>query len=99
MIEVPKGKSGQVWHTTSQTRGRVMLLNVPPLLSLHRGTIYVPREVAEGDRLTSEEDKQLTTTGLRQAMPPAWTLWNDLFARYHAVKLWRAEVEAPGANL
>jgi hypothetical protein len=53
VIEVPQGAAGRVWHTTNQTRGKVMLLNVPPLLSLHRGTVYVPREVAEGDRLTT----------------------------------------------
>jgi hypothetical protein len=45
VVPVPAGADGQVWHTTSDTRGTLMLLNVPPLLSLHRGTILVPREV------------------------------------------------------
>lgn len=49
--------------------------------------------------LTSEEDKQLTTAGLRQAMPSEWNPWDDPFARYHAVPLFRAEVGARGENL
>ena len=53
IVDVPEGAAGQVWHTSSLTRGRIMLINVPPLLSLHRHRIFVPREVAEGDRLTT----------------------------------------------
>lgn len=53
VIPVPDGADGQVWHTTSMTRGKVSLLNVPPLLSFHRGTILVPREVAEADGLST----------------------------------------------
>lgn len=53
VVPVPEGTDGRVWHTTSMTRGKVSLLNVPPLLSFHRGTILVPREVAESDGLTT----------------------------------------------
>lgn len=53
VIEVPEGADGQVWHTSAMTRGQVSLLNVPPLLSFHRNTIFVPREVAESDGLTT----------------------------------------------
>lgn len=49
--------------------------------------------------LTRQEDKQLTGAGLRQAMPPSWSPWENPFARYHAVQLSRAEVGAPGENL
>ena len=54
VIPVPEGTDGQVWHTTSMTRGRVLLLNVPPLLSFHRDTILVPRELAESEGLTTD---------------------------------------------
>ncbi len=53
VIPVPQGAAGTVWHTDPQTRGHFMLLNIPPLLSLHRNQIFVPREVAEADRLTT----------------------------------------------
>ena len=49
------GASGQVWHTSNMTRGQVALLNVPPLLSFHRHTMFVPREVAESEGLTTHE--------------------------------------------
>lgn len=52
-VSVPPGADGQVWHTHSLTRGRVSLLNVPPLLSFHRQTVLVPREVSETDGLTT----------------------------------------------
>jgi hypothetical protein len=55
IIDVPRGASGRVWHTLNQTRGQVVLFNVPPLLSLHRRALVVPREVAEGDALTTAE--------------------------------------------
>jgi hypothetical protein len=54
VIKVPQGADGRVWHTTAMTRGQVSLLNVPPLLSFHRGTVLVPREVAESDRLVTK---------------------------------------------
>jgi hypothetical protein len=54
VIPVPAGASGRVWHTTSMTRGQFALLNVPPLLSFHRATIFVPREVAEADGLSTK---------------------------------------------
>ncbi len=47
IVPVPSGADGRVWHTSSDTRGQVMFLNVPPLLSFHRGTILVPREVVD----------------------------------------------------
>jgi hypothetical protein len=53
VLPVPAGTDGQVWHTTSMTRGQVSFLNVPPLLSFHRETVFVPREVSEGDGLTT----------------------------------------------
>jgi hypothetical protein len=54
VVKVPAGADGRVWHTTGMTRGQVSLLNVPPLLSFHRGTVLVPREVAESDRLVTK---------------------------------------------
>lgn len=47
VVQVPPGADGCIWHTSSDTRGQVMFLNVPPLLSFHRGTILVPREVVD----------------------------------------------------
>jgi hypothetical protein len=55
VIEVPAGADGLVWHTTALTRGQVALLNIPPLLSLHRQTIFVPREVSEAGGLTARQ--------------------------------------------
>ncbi len=55
VIKVPPEAAGKIWHTSNQTRGRVSLLNVPPLMSLHRQTILVPREVAEADGLSTEK--------------------------------------------
>lgn len=54
VIEVPAGADGQVWHTTTQTRGEILFLNTPPLLSFHRGTIFVPREVSESEGLSTQ---------------------------------------------
>lgn len=51
VIPVPPGAAGKVWRTSSQTRGRVSLLNVPPLLSFHRHTLLVPREVSVAEDL------------------------------------------------
>lgn len=47
VVPVPAGADGRMWHTSSDTRGEVMFLNVPPLLSFHRGTILVPREAVD----------------------------------------------------
>jgi hypothetical protein len=55
VILVPPEAAGKVWHTSNQTRGQVTLLNTPPLFSFHRQTIFVPREVAEADGLTTAE--------------------------------------------
>ena len=55
VIPITAGASGQVWHTSNMTRGQVALLNVPPLLSFHRHTMFVPREVAESEGLTTHE--------------------------------------------
>ena len=55
VVTVPEGKDGTVWHTTTQTRGQVMLLNTPPLFSLHRDTVFVPREVSEAEGLSTKE--------------------------------------------
>ena len=54
-VKVPEGSDGHVWHTTTQTRGSVMLLNTPPLFSLHRNTIFVPREVSEAEGLSTNQ--------------------------------------------
>jgi len=51
IIPVPAGAAGTVWHTSNQTRGRISFLNVPPLLSFHRHTLFVPREVGVADDL------------------------------------------------
>jgi hypothetical protein len=52
-IDVPEGADGKLWHTDPNTRGRFHFLNIPPLLSLNRGKVFVPREVAESDGLTT----------------------------------------------
>ncbi len=52
-IDVPEGADGKVWHTDVNTRGKFLFLNIPPLLSLSREVIIVPREVAETDGLTT----------------------------------------------
>jgi|GEM_PF-892439 len=54
VVPVPVGADGRVWHTSPDTRGAVMLLNVPPLLSFHRGTILVPREVVDPNEANSK---------------------------------------------
>ncbi|MBM83792.1 MAG: hypothetical protein CMJ78_24820 [Planctomycetaceae bacterium] len=53
IIPVPASAAGTIWHTSSQTRGQVLLMNVPPFFSFHRDTIFVPREIAEADELTT----------------------------------------------
>jgi hypothetical protein len=53
VVEVPEGAEGKVWHTDANTRGPFLFLNIPPLLSLSRARIFVPREVAESDGLTT----------------------------------------------
>jgi len=53
VVNVPAGAAGKIWHTSAQTRGQVSLLNVPPLMSFHRHTVLLPREVAEADGLTT----------------------------------------------
>lgn len=55
VVPVPSGADGQMWHTTTLTRGQISLLNVPPLLSFHRQTVLVPREISEGDGLSTKE--------------------------------------------
>ncbi len=53
VIAVPASAAGRIWHTTNMTRGQVSLLNVPPLMSFHRDSLFTPREVAEADGLTT----------------------------------------------
>jgi len=53
VVKVPRGSDGHVWHTTTQTRGSVTLLNTPPLFSLHRNTTFVPREISESEGLST----------------------------------------------
>lgn len=55
VIEVPEGADGTLWHTTTQTRGKVMLLNTSPLFSFHRNTVFVPREVSESEGLSTTQ--------------------------------------------
>ena len=55
IIKVPSGAAGKVWQSSPQTRGRVMLLNDPPMMSFHPETLFVPREIAERDGLTTKE--------------------------------------------
>lgn len=57
IIPVPEGADGMVWHTSNMTRGKFALLNVPPLLSFHRSTVIVPREVAEADGLVTADNR------------------------------------------
>jgi len=54
-IQVPKDTDGQLWHTTTLTRGEVIFLNTPPLLSFHRNTVFVPREISESEGLSTDE--------------------------------------------
>ena len=53
VIKVPPEAAGKVWYTSSQTRGQFSLMNIPPLMSFHRDTVLVPREVVEADELTT----------------------------------------------
>ncbi len=53
VIPIPPTAVGTVWHTSNQTRGQVSLMNIPPFFSFHRDTIFIPREVAEADELTT----------------------------------------------
>jgi hypothetical protein len=55
VIKVPHETAGRVWHTSNQTRGKISLLNIPPLLSFHRNSLFIPREVAEADGITTSE--------------------------------------------
>jgi hypothetical protein len=55
VVKVPDGADGSIWHTTTQTRGQVMLLNTPPLFSFHRNTVFVPREVSESEGLSTKQ--------------------------------------------
>ena len=55
VVKVPVGADGTVWHTHTNTRGQFSLLNIPPLLSFHRTPIFVPREISEGDGLTTQK--------------------------------------------
>ena len=54
-VAVPEGTDGQMWHTTTMTRGSVMLLNTPPLFSLHRSTVFAPRELSESEGLSTKQ--------------------------------------------
>lgn len=54
VVKVPDGADASIWHTTTQTRGQVMLLNTPPLFSFHRNTVFVPREVSESEGLSTK---------------------------------------------
>lgn len=53
VVPVPSGTDGRVWRTTPDTRGRLLFLNIPPLLSLNRETILVPREVVDPSEANS----------------------------------------------
>ena len=55
VVKVPDGADGQLWHTTTLTRGQISLLNIPPLMSFHRQTVFVPREVAEAGGLNTNQ--------------------------------------------
>ena len=55
VIEVPEGTDGQLWHTSTLTRGQTVFLNIPPLLSFHRHTVFVPRELSESEGLGTKE--------------------------------------------
>ena len=55
VIKVPPKAAGKIWHTSNQTRGQVSFLNIPPLMSFHRQTIFVPRELAEAEGLTTKD--------------------------------------------
>lgn len=57
-VPVPPGADGQVWHTTALTRGQFSLLNLPPLLSFHRQTVLVPREIAEAEGLSTGRESK-----------------------------------------
>lgn len=53
VVDVPAGADGKLWHTDRNTRGSFQFLNIPPYLCLNRSKIFVPREVAESDNLTT----------------------------------------------
>lgn len=53
VVDVPEDAVGTLWHLTSATDGRVALINVPPLLHLHRTMFLSVREVSQSDGLTT----------------------------------------------
>jgi hypothetical protein len=53
IIDVPQGASGKLWHTDPNTRGKIAFLNIPPILLLSPTQVFLPREVAELDNLTT----------------------------------------------
>ncbi len=56
-FKVPSDFSGRVWSTSQQTRGKVSLWNIPPLLSLHRNTLLRPREVPNANETRRIENR------------------------------------------
>ena len=54
VVPVPEGTDGSMWHTATLTRGQISLLNIPPLFSFHRNTVFVPRELSESEGLSTK---------------------------------------------
>lgn len=53
VVPVPANAAGTLWHVTSATDGTLALVNVPPLLHLHRQLVLSVREVSQSDGLTT----------------------------------------------
>jgi hypothetical protein len=52
-IAVPDDAAGTLWHFTADTDATLALVNVPPLLHLHRTLLMSVREVSQSDGLTT----------------------------------------------
>ncbi len=53
VIDVPPGAAGKLWRTDTNTRAKISFLNIPPFLCPSPTQIFLPREVAELDNLTT----------------------------------------------
>ena len=60
-VAVPPDARGTLWHLTNATDGTIALVNVPPLLHLHRERFLAVREVSQSDGLTTVTREQVSS--------------------------------------
>ncbi len=53
VINVPPDAAGKLWRTDPNTRAKISFLNIPPFFCPSPQNIFLPREVAELDNLTT----------------------------------------------